>query len=91
MPNCNLDDGKLTKAAEYTLADVTYANLLAKLAARNFDGVSPQLRNNILAFYSDLALPIETKTRPGRWEGVLTDLGALKAIAPSPVANLTTP
>ncbi len=91
LPNRNLDDGRLTKAAEYTLADVTYANLLAKLAARNFDGVSPQLRNNILAFYSDLALPIETKTSPVRWEGVLTDLGGLKAIAPSPVANLTTP
>ena len=62
-----------TKAAEYTLADETYASLLAKLTARKFDGTSPQLRDNILAFYSDLSLPIETRKgsgslarRPGR-------------------------
>jgi hypothetical protein len=82
LHNCDLDDGKITKAAEYTLADETYASLLARLAARKFDGTPPQLRDNILEFYSDLSLPIETRKDPARWQGVLTDLSELRAIAP---------
>ena len=84
LPNCDLDDGIPTGAAEYTLADETYANLLAKLSASKFDGTTPQLRANILAFYSDLSLPIETRKDPARWQGVLTDLGELQAAAPLP-------
>lgn len=85
LPNRDLDDGITTKAAEYTLADETYANLLAGLSAQKFDGTSPQLRDNILEFYSDLSLPIETRKDPARWQGVLTNLGELKATGPSPV------
>jgi hypothetical protein len=85
VPNCDLDDGKTTGAAEYTLADDAYASLLDKLTARKFDGASPQLRDNILEFYSDLSLPIETRKDPARWRSVLTDLGELRAIAPLPV------
>jgi len=84
LPNYDLDDGIKTKAAEYTLADETYANLLARLSAKKFDGTSPQLRDNILEFYSDLSLPIETQKDPARWQGVLTDLGELKAARPLP-------
>jgi hypothetical protein len=84
LPNCDLDDGKATKAAEYTLADETYASLLDKLTAGKFDGTTPQLRDNILEFYSDLSLPIETRKDPARWQGVLTDLSELRAIAPLP-------
>jgi hypothetical protein len=91
LPNCDLDDGKATKAAEYTLADATYASLLAKLTAGKFDGTSPQLRDNILDYYSDLSLPIETRKDPVRWQGVLTDLNELKAMAPSPLASHTSP
>src|SRR5208337_2454943 len=85
LDNYDLDDGKITKAAEYTLADETYANLLAKLTAQKFDGASPQLRDNILEFYSDLALPIETRKDPAKWQGVLTDLSELRAVGPLPV------
>ena len=54
LPNCDLDSGNVTKAAEYSLTDTTYANLLAKLSAQKFSQTSPELRNNILGFYSDL-------------------------------------
>jgi hypothetical protein len=84
LPNCDLDDGITTKAAEYTLADETYANLLARLSAQKFDGTSPQLRDNILEFYSDLSLPIETRKDLVRWQAVLTNLDELKATGPSP-------
>jgi hypothetical protein len=47
--------------AEYSLADESYASFLARLSAGKFNQTSPQLRDNILAFYSDLALPIDTR------------------------------
>src|SRR6185437_1664975 len=83
LPNCDLDDGKITKAAEYTLADEAYANLLAQLAAGQFKGTSAHLRDNILKFYSNLSLPIKTKTDPVRWQAVMTNLDALDALTPS--------
>jgi hypothetical protein len=53
LPNCDLDDGNLTAPGEYSLADETYASLLAKLSTHNFDRTSAQLRNNILEFYAN--------------------------------------
>jgi hypothetical protein len=85
LPDYDLDSGDPTKAAEYSLADDSYAKLLAKLSAKNFDETSPQLRANILAFYADLPLSIETRKSPARWQEVLTDLSLLKA------ANLAPP
>jgi hypothetical protein len=86
LPNADLDDGKPTTAAEYSLTDDTYATLLAQLSKRNFDRTSPELRDNILHFYSDLSAPIDTKKNPARWQGVLTALEQLKSVTPVPVA-----
>ena len=88
LPNYDLDRGQPTKAAEYSLTDDTYAKLLAQLSARKFDRTSPELRDNILQFYSDLSAPIETKKDQLRWQGVLTALDQLKSVTPVPtVAN----
>ena len=87
LPNCDLDSGNATRAAEYSLTDKTYAVLLARLSARNFDLTSPRLRDNILEFYSDLSLRIETRKDPARWQAVLTDLTELRAVAPLPVSG----
>jgi hypothetical protein len=84
LANCDLDSGQSTKAAEYSLTDVTYARLLARLSERTFDLASPELRDNILLFYSDLSVPIETKKDGIRWQAVLTELDHLKALAPAP-------
>lgn len=84
LANCDLDSGELTKAAEYSLTDDTYAQLLAQLSAGKFSQTSPQLRDNVLQFYSDLALPITTKKDEVRWQGVLSALGQLKSISPVP-------
>jgi len=84
LPNSDLDSGNVTKAAEYSLTDETYATLLAQLSKRKFDNTSPALRDNILQFYSDLSLPIETKKDQARWLGVLTSLDQLKAASPVP-------
>jgi hypothetical protein len=85
LANCDFDTGKETKAAEYSLTDETYAKLLGQLAARKFDLTSPDLRANILSFYSDLSLPLETKKDAGRWQAVLVDLDQLKLVSPVPV------
>jgi len=67
LVNSDLDTGKETKAAEYSLTDETYAKLLDELAQRKFDLTSPDLRDNILNFYSDLSLPLATKKDSARW------------------------
>jgi hypothetical protein len=85
IANCDLDTGKETKAAEYSLTDETYAKLLGQLAARKFDLTSPDLRENILAFYSDLSLPLETKKDSAHWQSVLSSLDQLKLVTPTPV------
>ncbi len=89
LPNCDLDSGKLTKAAEYSLTDNTYAKLLSQLSAKKFDSTTPELRANILDFYSDPSAPIETKKDPAQWQSVLTSLDQLKLTAPAPVVAST--
>ena len=48
------------------------------------DQTSPELRDNILQFYSDLLIPIETTKDGVRWQAVLTELDHLKAVARAP-------
>jgi hypothetical protein len=84
LPNCDLDTGKETKAAEYSLTDDTYAKLLGQLAERKFDRTTPELRDDILHFYSDLSVPIETKKDNVRWQRVLMWLNQLKLMTPLP-------
>jgi hypothetical protein len=84
LPNCDFDTGKATAAAEYSLTDNTYAILLEQVAAHKFDRMSPELRDNIIEFYSNLSVPIETKRTPVRWQAVLTALDQMKAAAPIP-------
>jgi hypothetical protein len=86
LSNMDLDTGKKTKAGEYPLTDESYAKLLAKLSERKFDRTSPELRENILVFYSDLSVSIETKKDTVRWQSVLTSLDQLKALTLVPAS-----
>jgi hypothetical protein len=86
LPNCDLDSGQPTKAAEYSLADNAYAKLLGQLSERKFDRTSPELRANILDFYSDLSAAIDMKKDADDWKNVLSELDQLKSIAPTPIA-----
>jgi len=82
LPNCDLDSGQATTAAEYSLTDDAYAKLLTQLSERKFDLTSPELRVNILQFYSDPSAAIETKRDPARWQSVLMSLDQLRSVAP---------
>ncbi len=85
LANYDFDTGKETRAAEYSLTDDTYAKLLGQIAGRKFDLTSAELRDNILNFYSDLTLPLETKKDAGRWQSVLSSLDQLKLVTPTPI------
>jgi len=86
ISNSDLDTGEDTRAAEYSLTDDTYAKLVERLAKRNFNLMTPALRDNILRFYSDLSIPIATKNDKSRWQDLLVALNQLKAA--KPVHNL---
>jgi len=82
LPNLDLDSGRATKATEYSLSDDSYAKLLGRLSGGKFDLTTPELRDNILAFYSDPAAPINTKKKRRAWQNVLTELDQLKSTIP---------
>jgi len=75
----NLDVGKPTVAGTYNLADHAYATLLDKSSQKQFVGMSPDLRTNILAYYADLNRPIATKKDQKAWQKTLEELDALRA------------
>lgn len=84
LPDRNLDDGKETAEGEYSLADDTYAGLLAKLSAHNFDQTSAKLRYNILEFYAGPAPSIKTPKDLARWQVTLANINQLNSAAPAP-------
>ena len=81
LANCDLDSGKVTKAGEYSLADMSYDKLLQRLSNKKFDGITPDLRQNLLDFYSAATPPagvtdIET-SKNGSGKTSVGKIGAL--------------
>jgi hypothetical protein len=83
LPNLDCDTGKPTGPGEYSLADKTYNHLLDDLNKNQFAQISPELRQDILAFYSDPNSPILTKKDKKAWAETLSHLEALKSAKPS--------
>ncbi len=52
LPNRDLDTSNPTRFGEYPLTDQSYRTLAVALAKHDFQGVTPQLRANILSFYA---------------------------------------
>jgi hypothetical protein len=87
LDNRDLDTGRPVRAGEYRLADEAYAKFVRKLADNKFEGVTSDVRENILAFYSNLDAPIATKRDKDDWRKTLRAIDALKmtmARAPAP-------
>jgi hypothetical protein len=57
---------------------------LSQIADKKFEATTPDLKQNIVGFYSHPGAPILTKTDPGKWQKVQTNLDALKALTPNP-------
>jgi hypothetical protein len=80
LPNDNLDTGSRIEAANYRLADDTYAKLLRKTSGKP---VSDGLRQDFLSYYANLAEPFATKRNPKAWHDVIKELNALKLTPPA--------
>ncbi len=83
LPNTDFDTGQKTHAGEYKLSDEAYARLLDYLARDDFRMLTPDLRENLLAYYGDENAPIATKKKAGAWEKTLEELERLKSVTPS--------
>ncbi len=90
LANTDFDTGHDTRAGEYGLTDQTYARLLDQLAGHNFDQITPELRANILAFYSDPSAPIATKKKPDDWQKTEAEVEKLRALPDSAPAGKAT-
>jgi hypothetical protein len=84
LPNRNFDTGDAVKPGKYRLTDNAYAKLLDKLSGKP---VSPELRADILAYYSDMNAPFATKKDEKAWAKVLRDLDALREQQPATVSQ----
>ena len=79
LQNKDFDTGEATRAGEYKLADETYAKLVTKLADKQFEYVTADLRQNILSFFGDLNAPVFAKRDRDDWRKTLSALEKLKA------------
>ena len=80
LTDLNLDNGEPVAAGKYKLADLAYAQLLQKLADRNFADVPEATRKNILAFYSTGQTPVAFSSKEAaEWTKALAALNKLKA------------
>src|SRR3981081_4458738 len=89
LPNSDLDSGQPTKAGDSTTREQPHAKLLGQLASKKFDRTTPELRDNILDFYSDLSASIKTKKDQDDWKEVLTHLEQLKSATPVPAVAVS--
>ena len=80
LPNENNDIGKLTKAGEYRMADEAYAKLVAKLAEEKFQGTTPELRENILAFYGETNTVAQSGKSREDWQKTVQTVNELRAM-----------
>jgi len=78
LANKDFDTGRETQPGEYRLTDETYARLVHDLSNNNFQQTSADLRENILAFYRDLAAPLATKRKKRDWKRLQDELQQLR-------------
>ncbi len=83
LPNTDFDTGRMTHAGEYVLTDKAYAHLLDQLAQQDFAQTTPELRENILAFYGDPNAPVATKKNAGAWQKTQEEVQRLRVFTPS--------
>src|SRR5882724_4858686 len=86
LPNNNFDVGEFTPPGKYRMNDDAHAKLLYKLAEQNFADVPPDLRAELLDFFSDPNAPYATKRNPKLWTKVEAELQQLKSKTPQPVS-----
>jgi len=80
LPNRDFDTGKQTVAGEYQMTDHAYAKLLDKLVEIKFAGLTPELQQDILHFYSNDHRVITNKKDRAEWDKALINVAQLRLI-----------
>jgi len=78
LRNFNFDTGRDVLPSDYGLADNAYAQLVVMLAGDSFSAVTPELKQNILSFYSR-GEPRTTR-EPAKWQEITQALAQLRSI-----------
>jgi hypothetical protein len=86
LANNNFDVGEFTPPGKYRMNDDAHAKLLGKLAEQNFADMTPDLRAELLDFFSDPNAPYATKRNPKEWTKVEAEVQQLKSTTPQPVS-----
>jgi hypothetical protein len=84
LQNDNFDLGEESGPGKYKMNDDAQAELLDKLAAQKFVGTPPEMREELLRFFSDPDAAYATKSNPKAWAKVQVQLEQLKAAEPAP-------
>jgi len=89
--NDNFDTGDMTGPGKYRMNDEAHAKLLGMLADENFASASPEVREELLRFFSDPDAPYATKHDVKAWARVQAQLEQLKAAPPAEALPSTQP
>jgi len=79
LADLDFDTGKPTRPGEYRMADNAYATLAQKLAEKDPSSMDPSVRQNVLAFFSDLNQPYWTKQKREEWLETVAAVEKLKS------------
>jgi hypothetical protein len=83
LPNSNFDVGETTGPGKYSMNDDAHAELLELLAKANFAGVPRDVRDELLAFYSQPDVEYSTRKKPKEWAKLQAAVQQLKAATAS--------
>jgi hypothetical protein len=89
--NDNFDTGDITLPGKYKLADETQAKLLDELTKLKFNGVTPELRTELLEYFGHADAPYSMKRKPKDWAKVQTEIEELKAVPPTATTSVNDP
>ena len=78
LANSNIDLGEVSAPGQYNLADTAHARLLDTLAEQKFAGMTPEIRAELMNFFSVANTQFVTKKDKKLWARVHTDLEELK-------------
>ena len=82
LKNIDFDTGRDTRAGEYVLTDKTYARLVDDLTKKSANPIPPELRADILQFYSNPNAPLNTKNKKKDWQKLQQNLAKLQEQKP---------
>jgi hypothetical protein len=87
LTGMDLDTGKPTQEGEYSLCDNTYADLVDRLVKQEPSTIDPELRKNLLTFFSGDEAALTIKKDPKRWTQLQVNLEKLKTTPPAVTAQ----